>query len=77
MGIAGMTEKECGTFLAGASLGRLGCALGNQPYVVPIYFVLVIQLTATASGFVPALSMVVELVAPSITVTLLLFALAT
>jgi nitroimidazol reductase NimA-like FMN-containing flavoprotein (pyridoxamine 5'-phosphate oxidase superfamily) len=33
-----MTEKECGAFLAGASLGRLGCSLENQPYVVPIYF---------------------------------------
>jgi nitroimidazol reductase NimA-like FMN-containing flavoprotein (pyridoxamine 5'-phosphate oxidase superfamily) len=33
-----MTEKECGEFLAGASLGRLGCSLDNQPYVVPIYF---------------------------------------
>jgi nitroimidazol reductase NimA-like FMN-containing flavoprotein (pyridoxamine 5'-phosphate oxidase superfamily) len=33
-----MTEKECGAFLANASLGRLGCSLDNQPYVVPIYF---------------------------------------
>ena len=34
-----MTEKEAGAFLANASLGRLGCSLNNQPYVVPIYFV--------------------------------------
>lgn len=34
-----MTREECGTFLAKASLGRLGCSFDNQPYVVPIYFV--------------------------------------
>ena len=34
-----MTETESGAFLANASLGRLGCSLDNQPYVVPIYFV--------------------------------------
>ena len=34
-----MTKEECGAFLAKASLGRLGCSLDNQPYVVPIYFV--------------------------------------
>ena len=34
-----MTETEAGAFLANASLGRLGCSLNNQPYVVPIYFV--------------------------------------
>ena len=34
-----MTKDECGAFLASASLGRLGCSLDNQPYVVPIYFV--------------------------------------
>jgi hypothetical protein len=33
-----MTEKQCGAFLASAFLGRLGCSLDNQPYVVPIYF---------------------------------------
>ena len=33
-----MSEEECGAFLASASLGRLGCSLGNQPYVVPINF---------------------------------------
>ncbi len=33
-----ITEKECGAFLTSASLGRLGCSLDNQPYVVPIYF---------------------------------------
>ena len=34
-----MTKEECGAFLTSASLGRLGCSLDNQPYVVPIYFV--------------------------------------
>jgi uncharacterized protein len=34
-----MTQDECGSFLANTSLGRLGCSLDNQPYVVPIYFV--------------------------------------
>jgi len=34
-----MTKDECGAFLASASLGRLGCSLDNQPYVLPIYFV--------------------------------------
>ncbi len=33
-----MNEKECGAFLARACLGRLGCSLDNQPYVVPIDF---------------------------------------
>jgi len=33
-----MTEAECRAFLASASLGRLGCSLDSQPYVVPIYF---------------------------------------
>ncbi len=38
MVIKEMTAEECGTFLATASLGRLGCSLNDQPYVVPIYF---------------------------------------
>ena len=33
-----MTANECGALLARASLGRLGCSLDNQPYVVPIRF---------------------------------------
>jgi len=33
-----MTEQECNTLLASASLGRLGCSLDNQPYVIPIHF---------------------------------------
>lgn len=33
-----LSEKECHEILARMSLGRLGCALDNQPYVVPIYF---------------------------------------
>lgn len=39
MVIKEMTQEECGEFLASASLGRLGCSLDNQPYVVPLYFV--------------------------------------
>lgn len=33
-----MNEEECLSLLARSSLGRLGCARDNQPYVVPIYF---------------------------------------
>lgn len=38
MEINEMTPKECRDFLSRASVGRLGCALENQPYVVPIHF---------------------------------------
>lgn len=31
-------DKECLEVLSRASVGRLGCALDNQPYVVPVYF---------------------------------------
>lgn len=37
MTIDEMTEKECLEILQRASVGRLGCAMDNQPYVVPIY----------------------------------------
>lgn len=33
-----ISEKECFDTLANASIGRLGCSLNDQPYVVPIYF---------------------------------------
>jgi nitroimidazol reductase NimA-like FMN-containing flavoprotein (pyridoxamine 5'-phosphate oxidase superfamily) len=33
-----MAREECEAFLAGASLGRLGCSFDNQPYVLPINF---------------------------------------
>ncbi len=33
-----MTETECRAFLERTSIGRLGCSLDNQPYVVPICF---------------------------------------
>lgn len=33
-----MTEKECRAALARCSIGRIGCSLDNQPYVVPVYF---------------------------------------
>jgi uncharacterized protein len=31
-----MSKDECRAVLGGASLGRLGCSLDNQPYVVPV-----------------------------------------
>jgi uncharacterized protein len=33
-----MTDKDCHGVLATVSMGRLGCSLDHQPYVVPIYF---------------------------------------
>jgi len=33
-----MTERECAEVLSRVSIGRLGCALDNQPYVLPIFF---------------------------------------
>jgi uncharacterized protein len=33
-----MTQSECAAFLTSASVGRLGCSLDDQPYVVPITF---------------------------------------
>jgi len=33
-----MSEKECHAALARNAMGRLGCSLESQPYVVPIYF---------------------------------------
>jgi uncharacterized protein len=49
MAIKEMTQEECRASLTSASLGRLGCSLDNQPYVVPIYF-------AYESDYVYALS---------------------
>lgn len=34
-----LTPAECAEVLARASFGSLGCALEDQPYVVPLYFV--------------------------------------
>jgi uncharacterized protein len=39
MFIHDMTEAECRYALQQATVGRIGCARENQPYVVPIYFV--------------------------------------
>ena len=39
MKIQRLTEQECYAALNKAGLGRLACARDNQPYVVPIYFV--------------------------------------
>lgn len=33
-----MTADECRQALRKSTVGRLGCALNDQPYVVPIYF---------------------------------------
>src|SRR5581483_4588976 len=33
-----LSQDECGAFLARVPLARLGSALDNQPYVVPVYF---------------------------------------
>lgn len=33
-----MSAEECRAFLARSSMGRLGCSLNDQPYVVPISF---------------------------------------
>jgi nitroimidazol reductase NimA-like FMN-containing flavoprotein (pyridoxamine 5'-phosphate oxidase superfamily) len=38
MVIHGITEDECRDALERVSFGRLACARGDQPYVVPIYF---------------------------------------
>ena len=38
MFIHNMTEAECRQVLKAAQVGRLACAQGNQPYIVPIYF---------------------------------------
>ncbi|HEY7096041.1 MAG TPA: pyridoxamine 5'-phosphate oxidase family protein [Terriglobales bacterium] len=37
MTVTELEEKECRALLQRASMGRLGCALDNQPYVIPIY----------------------------------------
>lgn len=39
MFIQEMTESDCRRALARARLGRLACTHGNQPYIVPSYFV--------------------------------------
>jgi uncharacterized protein len=38
MQIQEMTQDECGTALGQTDFGRLACAHGHQPYIVPIYF---------------------------------------
>lgn len=38
MVIYDMTPEECRKMLERESFGRLACASGNQPYIVPIYF---------------------------------------
>ena len=38
MEVNAIDEKECRAVLARASLGRLGCSLDGQPYVLPVCF---------------------------------------
>jgi nitroimidazol reductase NimA-like FMN-containing flavoprotein (pyridoxamine 5'-phosphate oxidase superfamily) len=38
MRIVAMSKSECKELLRRASLGRLGCSLHDQPYVVPVGF---------------------------------------
>jgi nitroimidazol reductase NimA-like FMN-containing flavoprotein (pyridoxamine 5'-phosphate oxidase superfamily) len=33
-----VADQECRVILTRASIGRLGCSLNDQPYVVPVYF---------------------------------------
>ena len=46
-----LTAAECTELLSRVSLGRLGCSLDNQPYVVPIF-------VAYDGGYLHALSTV-------------------
>jgi nitroimidazol reductase NimA-like FMN-containing flavoprotein (pyridoxamine 5'-phosphate oxidase superfamily) len=39
MHVRKMTTRECWSTLSAARLGRLACALEDQPYIVPISFV--------------------------------------
>lgn len=39
MHVREMTVRECWSTLAAARVGRLACALENQPYIVPISFI--------------------------------------
>jgi uncharacterized protein len=32
-----MTERECRDFVERSPIGRLGCSLDDQPYIVPVY----------------------------------------
>lgn len=36
--IRDLTPQECQEMMTRTGFGRLGCAIDNQPYVVPIYF---------------------------------------
>ena len=38
MRISPISRQECGELLNRVSIGRLGCALNDQPYVVPVSF---------------------------------------
>jgi uncharacterized protein len=38
MRIIPMSQQECSELLKRVSIGRLGCSLENQPYVVPVGF---------------------------------------
>jgi len=38
MQIVSISQQECSELLARVTVGRLGCAMDNQPYVVPVSF---------------------------------------
>jgi nitroimidazol reductase NimA-like FMN-containing flavoprotein (pyridoxamine 5'-phosphate oxidase superfamily) len=38
MRVVELSKEECRQLLKRVRLGRLGCSLDNQPYVVPVYF---------------------------------------
>ena len=38
MRIIAISQHECSELLKRLYLGRLGCALDNQPHIVPVYF---------------------------------------
>ncbi len=38
MRIIALSQKECGDLLSRVPVGRLACALDNQPYIVPVGF---------------------------------------
>ena len=54
-----MTEFECRKALQQATVGRLACSRDNQPYVVPIYFVLPLSITRRHQGLLVSMATIV------------------
>jgi hypothetical protein len=70
-----MTKQKWRAVLARASMGRLGCALDNQPYVVPVCFAYEPEYTSMFStsgqtiewmGVNPTLSLTTALEVPAV-----------